>query len=44
MDFAAHVFVRFVVNVLVRECLMQLLIASRFIRGDQTNLVRYWRL
>jgi hypothetical protein len=40
MHFAAHVLARFVIHVLVRECLIQLLIASSFIRGDQTYLVR----
>ena len=40
MHFAAHVFMRFVVNRIVWESLAELLIARALIGRDQTNLVR----
>jgi hypothetical protein len=41
MHFAAHVFMRLVIDVLMRKSLIQLLIASGLIRGNERNLIRY---
>jgi hypothetical protein len=41
MYFAAHVLMRFVINMFVRECLREFLIASGFIRCNQADFVRH---
>ena len=41
MHLAAHIFMRFVINVVVRECLMQFLIASGLIPSDKADVERY---
>src|SRR5437879_613027 len=39
VDLAAHIFMRLVIDVLMRESLMKFLIASGFVRGNKRNLV-----
>ena len=41
MDLATHIFMRLVIDMLMRECLMELLIASRFIGRNKADIGRY---